>query len=80
MARHGLFATSFTAAAMQHVWPDYALGDVLKMFKQGKSHMGLVKDVNDSGEVITLGFCGAPWDTGHTIMSRTRHILCSNNG
>lgn len=37
---------------MQVVWPDYTLGDVLKIFKQGKSHLSLVRDVNSSGEVI----------------------------
>ncbi|CAM9396109.1 unnamed protein product [Scytosiphon promiscuus] len=36
--------------AVTVVWPDYTLGDVLKVFKQGKSHLSLVRDVNDSGE------------------------------
>lgn len=38
------------------VWPDYALGDVLKVFKQGKSHLGLVRDVNNEGQVRQLRF------------------------
>ena len=33
------------------VWPDYTLGDVLKIFKQGKSHLSLVRDVKDPGDV-----------------------------
>ena len=37
--------------SFQVVWPDYTLGDVLNVFKKGKSHLGLVRDVNDSGEV-----------------------------
>ncbi|CAM9429313.1 unnamed protein product [Pylaiella littoralis] len=36
--------------AVTVVWPDYTLGDVLNVFKQGKSHLGLVRDVNNSGE------------------------------
>ncbi len=32
------------------VWPDEKLGDVLRIFKQGKSHMAIVRDVNNSGE------------------------------
>ncbi|CAN0228749.1 unnamed protein product [Laminaria digitata] len=36
--------------AVTVVWPDYTLGDVLNVFKKGKSHLGLVRDVNDSGE------------------------------
>lgn len=37
--------------ALQVVWPDFTLGDVLNIFKQGKSHLSLVRDVNDAGEV-----------------------------
>mmetsp|Transcript_5840 Transcript_5840/g.10011 ORF Transcript_5840/g.10011 Transcript_5840/m.10011 type:complete len:901 (-) Transcript_5840:131-2833(-) len=29
------------------VWPDDKLGDVLKLLKRGRSHMALVRDVND---------------------------------
>ena len=29
------------------VWPDDKLGDVLKLLKKGRSHMALVRDVND---------------------------------
>ncbi|CAM9598856.1 unnamed protein product [Ectocarpus sp. 12 AP-2014] len=36
--------------AVTVVWPDFTLGDVLKVFKQGKSHLSLVRDVNDAGE------------------------------
>eukprot|EP00605_Chrysophyceae_sp_TOSAG23-4_P001079 GSChrysophyteH1.ASY1.ANO1.1184.1 assembled CDS len=32
------------------LWPDDKLGDVLRMFKTGKSHMAIVRDVNNSGE------------------------------
>ncbi|CAN0403524.1 unnamed protein product, partial [Ectocarpus sp. 13 AM-2016] len=35
--------------AVTVVWPDFTLGDVLKVFKQGKSHLSLVRDVNDAG-------------------------------
>ncbi|CAM9946697.1 unnamed protein product, partial [Discosporangium mesarthrocarpum] len=35
---------------VQYVWPDYRLGEVLKLFKEGKSHMGVVRDVNNKGE------------------------------
>eukprot|EP01041_Mallomonas_annulata_P006532 gene6532-13226_t len=31
------------------VWPDEKLGQVLKVFKRGKSHMGIVRDVNNTG-------------------------------
>ena len=41
------------------VWPDYTLGDVLNVFKQGKSHLGLVRDVNNSGEVCMCISCRA---------------------
>ncbi|CAM9989171.1 unnamed protein product [Ectocarpus fasciculatus] len=36
--------------AVTVVWPDFTLGDVLNVFKQGKSHLSLVRDVNDAGE------------------------------
>lgn len=32
------------------VWPDDKLGDVLRELKQGKSHMALVRDVNNADE------------------------------
>lgn len=32
------------------VWPDAVLGDVLRELKQGKSHMALVRDVNNASE------------------------------
>lgn len=44
------------STAEQKVWPDYTLGDVLKQFKQGRSHLGLVRDVNNSGKVNNCGF------------------------
>ncbi|CAM9806339.1 unnamed protein product [Ascophyllum nodosum] len=40
-----IFGRDFTM-----VWPDYTLGDVLKIFKQGKSHLSLVRDVKDPGD------------------------------
>lgn len=36
------------------IWPDDKLGDVLKVFKKGKSHIAIVRDVNNEGE-------GDPW-------------------
>ena len=32
------------------VWPDDKLGDVLRELKQGRSHMALVRDVNNKDE------------------------------
>lgn len=32
------------------IWPDDKLGDVLRLFKKGKSHMAIVRDVNNEGE------------------------------
>ncbi|KAG5192642.1 putative magnesium and cobalt efflux protein corC [Tribonema minus] len=34
---------------VQVVWPDQRLGEVLKLFKQGRGHMAIVRDVNSSG-------------------------------
>jgi len=31
------------------LWPDDKLGDVLRLFKTGKSHMAIVRDVNNTG-------------------------------
>ena len=31
------------------LWPDDKLGDVLRLFKTGKSHMAIVRDVNNDG-------------------------------
>lgn len=36
------------------IWPDDKLGDVLKIFKKGKSHIAIVRDVNNEGD-------GDPW-------------------
>lgn len=33
------------------VWPDDKLGDVLRELKQGRSHMALVRDVNQEDEM-----------------------------
>ncbi len=32
------------------LWPDDTLGDVLRIFKEGKSHMAIVRDVNNTGD------------------------------
>lgn len=32
------------------IWPDDKLGDVLKVFKKGKSHIAIVRDVNNEGD------------------------------
>ncbi len=32
------------------IWPDDKLGDVLRTFKKGKSHIAIVRDVNNDGE------------------------------
>jgi len=34
--------------ALHFVWPDDSLGDVLRELKQGKSHLALVRDVNNT--------------------------------
>lgn len=34
------------------VWPDDKLGSVLKLLKKGRSHMALVRDVNDGGGMM----------------------------
>jgi len=39
------------AKAVHRVWADATLGDVLKSFKSGNTHMALVYDVNNSGLV-----------------------------
>jgi hypothetical protein len=36
---------------LQVVWPDQSLGETLKLFKQGKGHMAIVRDVDNSGPV-----------------------------
>lgn len=33
------------------VWPEQTLGEVLKQFRQGTSHMAIVRDVNSTGAV-----------------------------
>ena len=36
------------------VWHDQKLGETLSMFKKGKSHMAIVRNVNDTGPGITF--------------------------
>jgi hypothetical protein len=38
---------------VQVVWPDQSLGETLKLFKQGKGHIAVVRDVDNSGPVST---------------------------
>ncbi|CAM9847931.1 unnamed protein product [Chrysoparadoxa australica] len=40
---------------LQVVWPDQTLGEVLGIFKQGKSHMAIVRTVNNEGVVSGAG-------------------------
>lgn len=56
--------------SVQVVWPDYTLGDVLKIFKQGKSHLSLVRDVNNSGEVILHCLIGEAWSCSSVLLRR----------
>lgn len=43
-----VFMTHFSRPAMM-VWPDQKLGDVLKLFRASRSHMAIVRDVNNEG-------------------------------
>jgi len=38
--------------AVHVVWPDDKLGDILRELKKGKSHMALVRDVNNEGKSL----------------------------
>lgn len=44
-----IFGRSFLA-----VWPDQLLGEVRKEFKKNFAHLGIVRDVNNEGEVFTF--------------------------
>ena len=50
------------------VWHDSKLGETLSMFRQEKSHMAIVRDVECEGEVRIISFfssssCGLPKET-----------------
>ena len=44
-----VFMTHFGRPVM-NVWPDQKLGEVLKQFRMQRSHLAMVRDVNNAGE------------------------------
>ncbi len=42
------------------VWPDQTLGEVLQLFKQGRGHLAIVRDVNNSGPVSKYELISTP--------------------
>jgi CBS domain containing-hemolysin-like protein len=53
------------------VWHDSKLGETLSMFRQEKSHMAVVRDVECEGVVSLLSLCllyAAPEVTPHAVI------------
>ncbi|OQS05476.1 hypothetical protein THRCLA_02397 [Thraustotheca clavata] len=44
-----LYFMNIFGRTVHRVWPDSTLGDVLKAFKRGRTHLALVHDVNNDG-------------------------------
>lgn len=78
---------SLFGRAAQVVWPDQNLQEVLQLFRQGRGHMAIVRDVNNQGQgdpfyeflgIITLEDI-IEEILGHDIMDETECFVDDNN-